>query len=35
MSSGFKRILPETKAEILEKVKSGERVVDVAQHMCG
>jgi len=31
MSSGFKKIAPETKAEILEKVKSGERVVDVAK----
>lgn len=31
MSSGFKRIAPEIKSEILEKVKSGERVVDVAK----
>jgi transposase-like protein len=31
MSSGFKKVAPEVKAEILEKVKLGEKVVDVAK----
>ncbi len=30
MASGFKKIAPEIKAEIVQKVKDGARVVDVA-----
>lgn len=31
MSSGFKRIAPEIKAEIIQKVKEGGKVVDIAK----
>jgi transposase-like protein len=31
MSSGYKKIAPELKAEMLEKVKLGEKVVDIAK----